>query len=174
MSSRYLQKAVVACAALSFTAIACAQYIWLDEKGGKQYSDMPPGPSVPASRILKQPTERLQTQASSPSSTDKSDSPESAASAAKSAPTLAERNAEFQKRRMEQAEKEKKAAEEAKRAADKRANCDNARASNRTMESGQRLFTIAPSGGRQYLTAEERAKQLEENNKYLEGCPSGG
>ena len=32
-----------------------AQYVWLNDKGVKQYSDMPPPAAVPNQRILKSP-----------------------------------------------------------------------------------------------------------------------
>ena len=59
MKTRYIPQRLVrlaACALLAaLAAPALAQYVWLDEKGVKQYSDMPPPASVPTNRILKQP-----------------------------------------------------------------------------------------------------------------------
>ena len=128
MKSIGIKRIVSTLTLLGFTAVASAQYIWLDEKGGKQYSDMPPPASVPKDRILKQPGRPYLAPQSSSDNGDNA-AGKSAASADKaSAPmTLAEKNAEFNKRKAKQAEQEAKAAEEAKNAANKAKNCDNAR-----------------------------------------------
>jgi hypothetical protein len=58
MKSTWLKRIctmTLAFTALSTTTAVFAQYIWLDEKGGKLYSDTPPPPSVPKNRILKEP-----------------------------------------------------------------------------------------------------------------------
>jgi hypothetical protein len=165
-----IRKAAAALCAMCLAGAAYAQYIWLDEKGVKQFSDMPPPPSVPASRILKQPDPSAKPQPAAAASPGKEGAAGAPAEAAKPAPTLAERNAEFLKRRQEQADKAKKDEEEAKRQADKQANCERARTANRVIESGQPIFTAAPGGGRHYLTPGERMKQLEDNKKTLDGC----
>jgi hypothetical protein len=172
MGSICLYKVTAALATLSFATAAYAQYIWLDEKGVRQYSDMPPGPSVPLSRILKEPVARAQPQAASAPAGNKNESSEAATGSAKPGMTTAEKNADFQKRRMEQAEKDKKAAEEAKHTADLAANCERARAYNRGLAAGGRMSTTDQSGARSYLTDEERAKNIQENKVILDGCPS--
>jgi len=142
---------------------AGAQYIWLDEKGAKQYSDMPPPPSVPSSRILKQPG------SSHTSSAPEQKDTENTASL-KVPPTLAEQNAEFKKRRMEQAEKDKKATEQAKLAADKAKNCERTRDHLRTLESGGRITHTDKNGERAYLTDEQRAADIRDAQHMLEEC----
>ena len=84
---------------LSFVSIASAQYVWLDDKGTKQYSDMPPPASIPQKQILKQPGRSYSAQqTSSDSSTDADSTAKSASSPDKSSGpmTIAEKNAEFQ------------------------------------------------------------------------------
>ena len=44
-------------ALLLCTSLSHAQWVWLDEKGLKQFSDRPPPNSVPQKRILKQPAQ---------------------------------------------------------------------------------------------------------------------
>lgn len=151
---------------LVFASIASAQYVWVDEKGSKQFSDMPPPASVPKNRILKQPGSMLR-----PASQADGEAAGSSDTAAAKAPlTLAEKNAEFQKRRAEQAEKEKKAAEEAKQAADKAKNCERARNYQRALESGQRLAKANANGEREFMSDEQRSQEIRESNRILAEC----
>lgn len=157
----------VALLALQTTSPALAQYVWTDEKGVKQYSDMPPPPSVPANRILKQPRGKS-------SATSESNSPETAAPlaapSAQPATSIAEKNADFRKRKAEQAENEKKAADEARIAADKSKNCDRARDYLRALESGQRISRTDRDGERSFLTDEQREKETREARKIVQDC----
>lgn len=146
--------------ALCLSSAAFAQYVWLDEKGTKQYSDMPPPPIVPSSRILKQP-------AGSPTPVQ-----DSAATTPKSELTAAERNADFRKRKAEQAEKEKKAADDAKAAEEKAKNCERARDFQRSLESGERIARTDKNGERSFLTDEQRAQELREAKRVLADCRS--
>lgn len=154
-------------ALLAFASSAWAQYIWIDDKGTKQFSDMPPPASVPKSRILKQPgkahssSESIPAPAAAGSGTDNT---------AKAPPSLAERNAEFTKRRAEQAEKEKKAAEQAQAARDKAKNCENARNYQRELESGVRLTSADKNGERVHMSDDQRNRELQETNRVLANC----
>lgn len=156
--------AAMAAAFIAVTAVspAAAQYAWIDEKGIKQFSDKPPPPSVPASRILKQPgrTYKPEAQEDTPAPTQPT----------KTEMTVAEKNAEFRKRRAEQAEKEKKAADEARMAAGKAKHCDSALAYKRALESGQRIAHTDASGERAYLTDQQREREMREVNQTLEDC----
>ena len=153
-------------AALCAPEAALAQYVWVDEKGVKQFSDMPPPASVPASRILKQfdaplrPTFETSSTTTNTLNTDAPQAPK----------TIAEQNAEYKKRRAEQAEKEKKAAEEAKLAADKAKNCDRARDYQRTLESGERITRTDRNGERALLTDEQRSQEMRDNRQILKDC----
>ena len=128
--------------------------MWLDPKGVKQYSDMPPPPGTPASRVLQSPGLRT-----APGS------PEKAA-----APTMAERNAAFEKRRIEQAERESKESEQARLAADAAANCEQARAYIRTLASGERISRVDRNGERSYLSDQERAQETTAARRVVEQC----
>lgn len=155
----------VALLALQTASPVFAQYVWTDEKGVKQYSDMPPPPSVPANRILKQPRGKSST-------TSESNAPETAATTPSTQPTMsiAEKNADFRKRKAEQAENEKKAADEARIAADKSKNCDRTRDYLRALESGQRISRSDRDGERSFLTDEQREKEMREARKIVQDC----
>ncbi|MES2105130.1 MAG: DUF4124 domain-containing protein [Pseudomonadota bacterium] len=144
-----------------------AQYVWLDEKGVKQYSDTPPPMSVPNSRILKAPGKAFATPAPQEGAAAAQDSDQ----AQKPAPaTTASKNDEFNKRRAEQAEKDKKAAEEQRIASDKSKNCERARSYQRSLESGARIATTDAKGEKSYITDEQRAKDLAEAKRATADC----
>lgn len=157
---------------LSFPAFA--QYVWLDEKGVKQYSDMPAPAAVPASRILKSPGAAVRAQAAGTTSKAAEDSNASGngnVTAKTQLPmTTAEKNADFQKRRIEQSEKDKKAAEEAKHAADKAKNCERASTYQKALDSGQRIAQQGANGQRAFLSDVQRAQELRDIKRILAEC----
>jgi hypothetical protein len=145
---------------------AQAPYIWLDDKGLKQLSDQPPPPSVPPSRILRQPRNAapLEPPAAAPGEADK------AAEGAKHPPTLAERNADFNKRRADAAAAAQKASQETAQKNAQAANCDNARRDQIALDSGVRISTFDKDGRQSYLTDEQRAARSKQNQAVLAGC----
>lgn len=164
---KHLAATVAALSAFLVAGAASAQYVWVDEKGVKQFSDMPPPPTVPPSRILKQPRGAA---SAAPAPGTAGTAPDAAPSSGPPAMTTAEKNAEFRKRRMEQAEKEKKAADEAKAASDKSKNCERARDYQRALESGERLSRTDRNGERAFLTDEQREQELRETRRILQEC----
>lgn len=163
MKRVHVKYATAALALFGLTSAAFGQYVWIDEKGVKQYSDMPPPRSVPPNRILKQP------RGAAPVVNDESPAAPAAPNA-KPPMTLAEKNADFQKRRAEQAEKEKKAEEEAKQAADKARNCERARAYKRTLESGERIANVDKNGERTFISDDQRSRDIAETKNILADC----
>lgn len=151
---------------LSLATSALAQFVWLDEKDVKQYSDMPPPPSVPNKRILKTSGHSL------PQNTNAADADAATDNKpdAKTPPTIAEQNTAFQKRKAEQAEKNKKAEQEAKFTSDKAANCNRARANQRALDSGARMAQTDANGQRSIMNDSQRAQQKEENRRVLSEC----
>jgi hypothetical protein len=147
---------------------ALAQYVWLDEKGVRQYSDQPPPASVPNSHILKQPGAVVQPAVSAMSSNEQAST---AGAATSQAPmTMEEREADFRRRRAEQAEKEKKVAEEARQAANRKKNCQRARAYHQALASGERISRTGDNGERSFLTDEQRERELRETRAVLNEC----
>ncbi|MFC5475240.1 DUF4124 domain-containing protein [Paraherbaspirillum soli] len=161
--------ASAACVLLSLATSALAQYVWLDEKGVKQFSDMPPPSSVPNKRILKMPGNAMPPQSAAPADADANADGDKKPEV-KAPPTIAEQNAAFQKRKADQAEKDKKAAEEAKRASDKATNCAHARENQRTLNSGTRIAQTDANGQRSFMNDNQRAQQAAENQRTLNEC----
>jgi hypothetical protein len=171
MNSNCLKQLITGFAAMSVSVAAFAQYIWLDEKGVKQYSDMAPPVSVPKDRILKEPASRVQPQAKAASVPGTEEKPAAAEKTPPAAPlTTAEKNADFNKRKMEQAEKDKKAADLAKKEADKAKNCERARSYSQGLANGERAYQMGKNGEREYLSDEQRAKEIKEAKSILDNC----
>lgn len=162
MHFRHLINASVASTMLCLAGAAFAQYAWIDEKGVKQFSDMPPPASVPTSRILKGPRDSAPAPAASAASP--------ASPAAKTEMTVAEKDAEFRKRRAERAEKDKKETEASRLAADKSRHCERAREYNRALGSGERIARLDQNGERAFLTDAQRAQEQRETRRVLDDC----
>ena len=74
--------------------------------------------------------------------------------------SLAERDAEFRKRRTEQQEAVKKADEKAQENADRNQNCESAQAYLRSLQTGQRIVKNDPkTGERVFLEDADRAAE---------------
>lgn len=154
----------------ALAGLAFGQYVWLDENGRKQYSDLPPPPSVAPGRILKTPR-GAPSPAPAPSPASAASGAEAGgAGKAKAPPTLADKNAEFVKRRTEREEQEQKEAEE-RRAADQKAkNCDRARLYQKTLESGVRVIDAGKNGERVVLDQAQREQEERATRDFLKTC----
>jgi len=155
----------------ALAGLACAQYVWLDDGGRKQYSDMPPPPSVPATRILKTPR-AAPAAAPAPAASKAESGSESGGGTdkAKAPPTLAEKNAEFIKRRTERAEQEKKDAEQRRLASEKAKSCERARQYQKTLAAGTPITSINQNGERVFLDDAQRAQEQRDTSNALKAC----
>lgn len=159
----YLKGIIFPLLALTLASQAVyAQYVWVDEKGVKQFSDMPPPPSVPASRILKSGGRPVSASDAAPASQDD-------ASASKPQ-TWSQKNEDYNKRKTEQAEKDRKANQEKQASAEKAKYCDRARGYQRDLESGIRISSTDKNGERNFMTDEQRAKELDDLKHKLADC----
>jgi hypothetical protein len=150
---------------LACCPLGMAQWEWKDANDVRHWSDQPPPPSVPASRILKAPRghmpdlrkELAEQPAAAPAP----------APAGKARPTVAERNAAFEERRAVAAQQAEKAAAQARNAAADAAACDNARANLRVLESGIRIATTGKDGEQAFLDEAQKADQVRRNRDTL-------
>lgn len=169
-----ITRLALATALIACTSLAQAQWLWVNEKGVKQFTDQPPPPGTPANRILKSPrgaaVAELQKDAAAPAATGE-EAPADEAKAPPPKPTLAERNADFNKRQKETAEKNAKAAEEAQRASEKVKYCAEAKNNITMLESGMRVSEVGPNGERSFMSDEGRAQKLQEHrNAFNKNC----
>lgn len=139
--------------ALAFSAAALAQtYKWTDSNGRVQYGDVPPGDATNITRLKGGAT------AGTP--------PAGGSEAKKDAKPLTPEQA-FQKRQQERTDADQKSAQERAQAEQKRVNCEQAEASVRQLESGQRVATVNASGERVFLEDDQRAAQLARAQKSV-------
>jgi type IV secretory pathway VirB10-like protein len=159
---------LVAAALMAFASLAQAQYMWIDEKGVKQFSDKAPPSSVPLKNILKAPR-GVETAVLVPT-----DAPAAATAPAaakpKAAPTVADRNADYNKRQKEQAALEKKEKTEREAKAAQAEHCDSLRANKRALDSGVRIGVQDKTGERAYMTEQQRAAEAGKVDKALASC----
>jgi hypothetical protein len=153
-------------ATLLLGASAHAQYAWIDDKGVKQFSDRPPPASVPYQRILKAPGK--------PDFDPNAPAPDEAAAAPatrpRAAPTLREREADYNKRRADAALADRKAADDAARRADLAAACVATRNNQRMLDQGGRISNIDANGERAIMDDAQRAAASARNKKALANC----
>jgi hypothetical protein len=85
------------------------------------------------------------------------------------ASSVAERDAEFRKRRLEQQEAAKKSEEKSQENADRKQNCDSAQAYLRSLQSGQRVAKTDPkTGERVFLEDADRAAETARAQRAVE------
>jgi hypothetical protein len=169
-------KYLIATSILLISSISFAQYVWINEKGVKQFSDKPPPASVPKNKIIKAPN--LNHPHSLGNNSNNNDNTESSEGKSKLSEieklekpkTIANKNEDFNKRKQEREELEKKAKEEQTRLADNKKQCDRAKSYQRTLENGNLVTTTNKNGEKIILDGSQRAKELAETKKYTEEC----
>lgn len=173
MYQKLIRKTAMALLLNLVAGAAFAQFVWIDEKGIRQYSDQPPPASVAKNRILKNPVmepRNSRPEADVPASAEAGQVGNTAPPVQKLPPTTAEKNADYLKRKSEQADKDKKAADDAREATAKAANCDRLQAYTRTLQSGERVASTDKNGERTFLSNDKRAQELTDSRRALEGC----
>lgn len=143
--------------------LAQAQFVWIGPNGTRAYSDQPPPPGTPASKILKAPGRAAPAQAGTVTEPE-------VAPAKPKAPTLAEREADYRKRAKAREEADGKAQAEASRAAAQSDYCAELRKHQRMAESGIRITDIGPDGQKRFLSDAERAAASARAAQKLKDC----
>ncbi|MBR7798619.1 DUF4124 domain-containing protein [Undibacterium fentianense] len=140
------------------------QYVWLNEKGVKQYSDSPPPKSVPREKIIKSPGNAPKaTEVATVSERNESNKLEKPA-------TIASKNEDFNKRKVAREEAEKKAESDKQQAEDKEKNCTRAKAYKQSLDEGQLLMTRDKNGERTVLDESQRTKEMADVKRVLAEC----
>ncbi len=147
---------------LACCPLAHAQWEWKDANNVRHFSDQPPPPSIPPSRILKAPRGQM------PDLRKELAAPPAAAPAAPvRARSAAERDAVATQRKEDAADAARKAAVEAQNKAASAAACDSARGNLRVLESGMRIATTDRNGDPAFLDDTEKAEQVRRNRATL-------
>ena len=139
----------IALAAFAVGTAHAHAYKWVDKSGHVGYGDTPP---AGATKVTP-----LQGIAPPPESAPSAEA--GGGKGAKRGPlTPAEQELEFRRRMKEAQEAAAKADREGKAAEEKKANCESARQSLQTLESGQRIMRIDSKGERYFINDAQRAQ----------------
>lgn len=133
---------------LAASAAQAQVQCWTTKDGRRECGDTPP----PGAKVRE---------IRAPAATAPAPAPAGAASkdAKKGPPTMADREQDFQKRRIEAQKAAEKDAKERADAAAKRENCARAQDALRTMESGQRIARTNAQGERYFLDENQIAAE---------------
>lgn len=156
---------------------AFAQWQWLNKDGSKVFSDRGPPADIPDKNILKRPSgsskltpapQQLAVDAAAGSA--KTVGTASAPASKASAPKLTGKDSELEarKKKAEEEETARKKAEEDKIAKTKADNCDRAKASMATLQSGVRLSSINANGEREIYDDTKRATEAKRTQELMD------
>ena len=158
-------------ASLLLTLSSHAQYVWVDEKGTKQFSDLPPPSSIQNNKIIKTPNRVTSGYPTYAKETSEGSAIEAPANEKLRKPeTVTSKNDDFMKRKLEQEEKNKKAEAEKQASNDKAKHCEQARSYQQSLASGVRIGSTDKNGERSFMSDEERAAELNDIKKKLSDC----
>ena len=143
---------------LCCAGFAQAQFVWIAPNGTRQYSDQPPPPGTPASKILKAPGRVVPLTA------------EPAVEVRPKPMTTADREADYRKRAGEREAAQRKSEAAAQQAAVQKDFCDGTRKVKKMYDSGIRIADVGEDGQRRFLSDGERADRVANMNKALRDC----
>jgi len=153
---------------------AQAQYVWIGPGGTRQYSDRPPPPGTPASKIVKAPGRAPPELAPAPPAATPTDGtatdPAAKPMPPKGPPTLAEQEAAYRARTKARDEANLKAQEDAQRVRQLAERCNAARETQAQLASGTRIARYGQDGQKSYMTDAERATRAAQVNQALQDC----
>jgi len=146
--------------------LAHAQYAWIDDKGTRVFSDRPPPPGTPQSRILKLPRTSPQPSALPLPAGAAPAQPQPQAKP----PSLAEQDAAFRQRQARREEDARKTQEDAAQQVAREERCSMARQEEMQMTNGMRIGGVDAKGERYFLSDEQRAQRAQAARRVLQDC----
>lgn len=156
----YLRTLTLAVSALLASGAASAQWLWIDNAGNKVFSDTAPPPGTPDKNILRKPGARAEikpAEAAAPGAAP--------AAAAAPAPKVTGKDEQLEAKKKladkqaEEAAQAKKKAEADQFAKTRADNCERAKRSKQTFDSGIRLATTNAKGEREIMDDKARAAE---------------
>jgi hypothetical protein len=151
--------------------LAHAQYSWIDPKGTRVFSDRPPPPGTPPSRILKGPrAASAPAQAGDPPSPAGTAVAQPEAKAPAQPPSLAEQDAAFRQRQARREDDARKAQQAAAQQAARQEQCSMAKQEEMQMTNGMRISQVDAKGERYFLSDEQRARRAQAARRALQDC----
>ncbi|MBC7379679.1 MAG: DUF4124 domain-containing protein [Burkholderiaceae bacterium] len=173
-----LSRPILFLVACTLSLAAAAQWQWVDKTGRKVYSDRPPPFDIPEASIIKQPRGARNVSVSNATAALPGAAPAASAPAraASGLPKLSGKDTELEakKKQAEQEEAAKKKAADDKLAADQAQNCERAKASLATLNSGRRIQQSNAQGDREIMTDEARAAEVKRTQEVISRDCGGG
>lgn len=163
-------------ATATLIALACpaahAQWAWQwrDDKGVMVYSDAPPPPSIPASRVIRNPNSRTATPYEAmpaPASAPQATAPKTNTSTKSASSVAADPEEALRKRLADRAKKEQDEAKQADLAQRKQAECERIRNETTYLQDGRRAGTAQADGSIAYMDDNQRAAAIQRNQADL-------
>ena len=159
----------------TFSITASAQWQWVEKDGRKIFSDRPPPSEIAEKDILKRPrgaakaATALSPVVPAPQAASGAKPPAAPASRA-SAPMLSGKDAELEanKKKAEDEEAVKKKADAEKTAKAKAENCERARTSLATLQSGVRMAAVNAQGEREVFDDAKRASETKRAQEVID------
>ena len=175
LTSKFVSLALGFCV-LALTAVtASAQWQWVEKDGRKIFSDRPPPAGIADKDILKRPPAAARTAAAQVTPTPGTEAvtgarPVAAPATKASAPKLSGKDAELEAKRKKAEEEEaaKKKTEEEKVAKAKAENCERARSSLATLQSGMRMSAVNAKGEREVFDDAKRATESKRTQEIID------
>ena len=141
--------------ACALPALSFAQWQWIDKDGRKVFSDQSPPAEIPAKNIIRQPGVK------GPAAEPIAPAASQAARPTPAAPKLSGKDQELQekKKQAEAAEADKNKAHEEQVAKVRAENCERAKLSKASFDSGARIVRTNAKGEREYIDDATRAAE---------------
>lgn len=151
--------------ACALPALCFAQWQWIDKDGRKVFSDQSPPADIPAKNIIKQPSAGKGRAAAPVEAAAAAEAAKPAASALK----VSGRDKELleKKKLADAAEAEKKKAQDEENAKLRADNCERAKRSKASFDSGVRISTTNTKGEREILDDAQRAAETKRLEKII-------
>ncbi len=159
-------------ATATLIAIACPVYAqwawqWRDEKGQMVYSDVAPPPSIPPSRIIRNPNGQMATAYEAMSAPASGVKVPAKPGQPASGVAAADPDAELRKRLADRAKREQEDAQKAELAQRRQAECERLRNETAYLQGGRRYATPQADGSLSYMDDTQRAAAIQRNQTEL-------
>jgi hypothetical protein len=149
------RKPLLAILACAVSMAVSAHWQWLDKDGRKVFSDRSPPSDIPEKNILQRPAVTLTPVA-----------PQAAASLAR--PTPIDKGLQDKRKQLQEVEIGKRKLEEEKATKTRAENCQRAKASKASFDSGRRIAKPNEKGEPEILDAQARAAELTRLEEIIE------
>ena len=154
----YLRAFTLAASALLASGAASAQWLWIDSAGNKVFSDTAPPPGTPDKNILRKPGARAEVKPAEPS-TGAAPAADAPAPKVTGKDEQLEAKKKLADKQAEEAAQAKKKADAEKFAKTRNDNCERAKRSKQTFDSGIRIATTNAKGEREIMDDKARAAE---------------